>query len=114
MTDHAVEPTDFQQGEAQTLQRVLDDFDAEGYSTQFGSRAGGVIRCFTCQREMPAARADVEELRRLEGASDPDDMLAVLRVTCHHCTARGTLVLAYGPEASGEDSEVLARLPDVN
>jgi hypothetical protein len=70
------------------------------------------VRCFSCDTEFAPADAAVETLRRLEGASDPDDMLAVLPVTCPSCSVRGTLVLAYGPEASLEDSEVLAALPD--
>ena len=43
----------------------------------------------------------------------PDDMLAVVPLTCPECATRGTLVLAYGPEAAVEDSEVLAALPEV-
>ena len=43
-----------------------------------------------------------------------DDMLAVLPVHCPECATNGTLVLAYGPEAAEEDSEVLAALPDVD
>ena len=83
-----------------------------GYTGQFGARSGGVIRCFSCQHEFSPVDATVETFRRLEGASDPDDMLAVLPVTCPECATRGTLVLSYGPEASIEDSEVLQALPD--
>ena len=51
-------------------------------------------------------------LRRLEGASDPDDMLAVVGLACPHCSAQGTAVLGYGPEAAAVDAEVLERLED--
>ena len=45
----------------------------------------------------------VLELRRLEGASDPDDMLAVVAVECANCGLRGSLVLNYGPTATEDD-----------
>jgi hypothetical protein len=107
-----VDPSAYQQGEAETLRRVLAELEVEGYRGQFGAREGGVVRCFTCRHEFAAKDATVATLRRLEGASDPDDMIAVLPLTCPKCATKGTLVLAYGPEASLEDSEVLAALPD--
>lgn len=107
-----VEPSSYKQGEAQTLRGVIADFEQDGYTGQFGAWEGGRVRCFACDTEFPPAEAPVESLRRLEGASDPDDMLAVLPLSCPSCSTRGTLVLAYGPEASLEDSEVLAALPD--
>ena len=97
--------------ETQTLRAVIRELEHDGYTGQFAARAGGQVRCFSCDREFAPERTTVETLRRLEGASDPDDMLAVLPVTCPNCSTRGTLVLAYGPEASMEDSEVLAALP---
>ena len=58
----------------------------------------------------PAAEAPVLELRRLEGASDPDDMLAIAAIECPNCAHRGSLVLNYGPTATAEDSAVLLAL----
>ncbi len=113
-TDHSVNPDRYRQGEAQTLRGVLADFEREGFTGQLGARPGGVIRCFHCQHEFAPGDADTPTLRRLEGASDPADMLAVLALTCPRCHTKGTLVLAYGPEAAIEDSEVLAALPDVD
>ena len=48
----------------------------------------------------------------MEGASDPDDMLALVAMTCPQCGARGTLVLAFGPMAPEADVDVLVRLED--
>jgi hypothetical protein len=107
----ATDPSGYEQGEAETLRGVIDELEQTGSRGQFGARAGGVIRCFSCQRDFAPADATVQTLRRLEGASDPDDMIAVLPLTCPRCETEGTLVLAYGPEASLEDSEVLAALP---
>lgn len=49
-------------------------------------------------------------LGRAEGVSDPDDMLAVVAVTCPNCGTPGTVVLGYGPESSEDDAEVLLAL----
>jgi hypothetical protein len=54
----------------------------------------------------------LERLERLEGASDPDEMLAVCAVECPECQAHGTLVLTYGPETTFEDGRILPRLQD--
>jgi hypothetical protein len=114
MESNAVQPSTYQQGEAQTLRGVIGEFEQAGYTGHFGARERGVIRCFACQHEFSPKDASIETVRRLEGASDPDDMLAVVPVTCSECGTRGTLVLSYGPEASLEDSEVLAALPDAD
>jgi hypothetical protein len=54
----------------------------------------------------------VDGIHRLEGASDPDDMAAVVAITCPACQAHAVLVLQYGPAASIEDADVLEALPD--
>jgi hypothetical protein len=52
-------------------------------------------------------------LRRIEGASDPADMIAIAAVKCPNCGTKGTAVLGFGPEADEDDAEVLRRLsPD--
>src|SRR4051812_239415 len=100
MDTNRVQPAKYQQGEAQTLRGVIDEFENAGYTGHFGARERGAIRCFACQHEFSPEDATIETVRRLEGASDPDDMLAVLPVTCPECGVRRTLVLSYGPEAS--------------
>jgi hypothetical protein len=107
----APRPSQYLQGEAQTLAGVLAELEEQGYTCQFAAQPGGRIRCIECGHEFAPSTATVETVRRLEGASDPDDMLAVLPVTCPECGARGTLVLGFGPEAPIEDSEILAALP---
>ena len=47
---------------------------------------------------------------RLEGASDPADMMMVVPTTCPECGARGSLILHYGPAASAEEADVMAAL----
>jgi hypothetical protein len=98
--------------DAETLLEVLADNDRRGWSTQFVARAEAAIECQDCHNHFAAAETSVLELRRLEGASDPDDMLAVAAIECPHCSHRGSLVLNYGPTASTEDAAVLLALKD--
>ena len=53
------------------------------------------------------ARLAVGSLSRFEGASDPDDMLAVLGLVCPGCGAKGTVITHYGPTASPGEATVL-------
>jgi hypothetical protein len=108
----AEDPDDYLQGEAQSLLGLLTHMQRQGYSGNFGARPGAMIACSTCGVLVPASTIAMDELRRLEGASDPADMLAVVALQCQRCGARGTLVLGYGPESSSEDADVLAQLPE--
>lgn len=77
---------------------------------QFRADPDAEVHCFTCSRAFAASSVDASAARRLEGASDPADMLLVVAVTCPHCGASGALTLSYGPEATLEDAEVLRAL----
>ena len=90
---------------------VLDDFRAAGFITDLSATDDGVA-CGTCRSVAPACELLVHRVRRLEGASDPADMLAVVGLACPHCLAQGTAVLGYGPEAAAVDAEVLQLLED--
>jgi hypothetical protein len=99
-----------------TLLEVLAAIAGDGFTGQFMARApdpstqAGRIECASCHMEFSADAAEVSELRRLEGASDPDEMLAVVALTCPNCAANGALVLNYGPVATVEDAAVLLDL----
>ena len=95
-----------------TLQNVLNGFAADGYDGEADTVEGGSIRWSRCGHEAPAADAEVTGVRRMEGASDPADMLAVYGVTCPVCGDKAALVLTYGPEATPADGDVLLALPD--
>ena len=96
--------------DASTLTEVLSSFERDGFTGQFAAAPDGRVRCYSCREVRPADELVVEALRRLEGASDPADMLAVAATICPACHAKGTLILNYGPEATPEDSEVLVAL----
>ncbi len=93
-----------------TLGEIMGTMDAAGFSGQMAARPGGLILCFTCRQESPAADFELQAQRRTEGASDPADMLAIVGLVCPRCGARGTVVLGYGPEADPDDAEVLVHL----
>jgi len=84
----------------------------DGWAEQATPLEGGNVRCEVCGQETPADELAVDSLCRLEGASDPGDMAAVVAVTCPHCDAKDVLVLRYGPEASIADADVLLGLAD--
>ena len=93
-----------------TLTESIATLEADGFTGQMASRPDGAIQCLTCRQASPANDYTLGAMRRTEGASDPDDMLAIVGLTCPNCGTRGTAVLGYGPEADPEDAEVLVRL----
>lgn len=99
-------------GSDRTILEVLGDLEAIGFTGQFMPRSGAQVECLTCHRNSPADATVLRHLRRLEGASDPADMLAVVGLACPHCGALGTAVLGFGPEATAVDDEVLSSLED--
>lgn len=101
-------PSDFT-----TLPEVIDFYEAAGFTGGFAAQADGYIRCSQCDSVLDAALVPMHSLRRMEGASDPSEMAAVVALTCPACQTKGTLVLSYGPMASAEDADVLMRLRDL-
>ena len=93
-----------------TLDEVVGQFEAAGHAGQMAARPDARLICFGCRAESAAADVEVVGLRRMEGPSDPADMLAVAALVCPHCGARATVVLGYGPQASEDDADALAHL----
>ncbi len=93
-----------------TLGEILRTLEAAGFTAQMAARPVGQIICLACRQESAAADFDLQAMRRTEGASDPDDMLAVVGLACPNCGARGTAVLGYGPDSDPDDAEVVLRL----
>lgn len=96
----------------ESLTGVLRELAESGYGASFRPAREPVegrpaIVCGECGRSSPARDLDVAQERRLEGASDPDDMLLAVAATCPACGARGVIALAYGPEASPEDADLV-------
>lgn len=93
------------------LTSVLDSLERDGYVGQMVPLEGGDIRCVSCRQEFPAADVPADAVRRLEGVSDPADMVIVVPLTCPGCGTLGALTARYGPDAGPEDVDVVAALP---
>lgn len=90
-----------------TLVSELQDFRDRGYGADFLIEDGPAVLCRQCDHRIPASDLDLDALRRLEGASDPDDMVALMALTCPSCGTKGTAVVHYGPNATESEDELL-------
>jgi hypothetical protein len=94
-----------------TMTSVLDAYRRDGFAEDFVLEETAV-RCGACGAASPVADIEVHSLRRLEGASDPADMAAVLALRCPACQAKGVAVAKYGPEASEAEAQLLLTARD--
>lgn len=108
MPNHTTDPGQ----EGTTLTEVINAYRDAGFAGSFTVTSDAMLECNTCHQVAWPSDVAMSSLRRLEGASDPDDMLAVVALTCPHCGARGTTTLGFGPAASPQDSDVIAALRD--
>ena len=95
-----------------TLVEVLAGYRDAGFDANFEPEEGGTVFCESHGSSVGADEIEMRSLRRLEGASDPDDMVAVVALECPECGRAGTLVLGFGPNASAADQDVMSRLRD--
>jgi hypothetical protein len=116
--------SDFAAGAA-SLTEVLNTAVAEGFRVEFdierpGAADGpaadvsgetGRLRCSACGHASNAADFTRLWTRRLEGASDPSDMLHVCGLRCPNCSSLGVLISPYGANADPAHVEILRRLP---
>ena len=109
---HRTEPDGHPPSDETTLTDVVEGYRANGFGGDFFAEPGGTVRCGTCGSVLQAAQLEMQSLRRLEGASDPADMQAVVATSYRVCGADGTLVVGFGPAASATDADVFAVLAD--
>lgn len=95
-----------------SVTEVLADLAARGFTADFHVQAPSSLRCGACGHVVDAADAEVVELYRFEGESDPGDESVVVALRCKPCGTGGTLVAAYGMAADGAEADVLAALVD--
>ncbi|MDW3212394.1 MAG: hypothetical protein R8G01_00230 [Ilumatobacteraceae bacterium] len=93
-----------------TLLEVLAEAADDGFSQQIVVTDDGDLRCTKCDTTVAPADFDVVGFRRLEGASDPSDMLIVVWGTCDGCGEGGVATVGYGPNAGPADGAVLDAL----
>lgn len=99
-------------GGESTIIEVLEGYAKGGFDSSFIVTDESALECVECGTVTPAAQFSMSSLRRLEGASDPADMVAVVAITCPVCASRGTVILGFGPSATHQDSDVLKELRD--
>jgi hypothetical protein len=95
-----------------TLAEALKKFEDDGFTGQLAATDDARVVCYTCHKETDPHDVVLDALIRTEGASDPDDMVAIAAVVCPHCGTKGTLVLHFGALAPVEHDEVLSALED--
>ena len=100
----AVNPGDDPTGDEATLTAILEGYAQGGFDSSFGVTDASEVECHTCEVVSPASSVAMNSLRRMEGASDPDDMVAVVALTCPACGGRDQRgdATAPGNSAHGE------------
>jgi hypothetical protein len=104
--------TNFPPSDETTLTDVLEGYAQGGFTSSFVVTDDSELECLECGTVSSPGEVSMSSLRRLEGASDPADMVAVVALTCPSCDSKGTVVLGYGPMATVQDSDVLKSLRD--
>ena len=93
---------------------VLQLAEACGFAAEFevaGDASGHEdLWCPHCEVESSASSFERAWSLRLEGASDPADMLHVSALTCPNCGTGGVFVTPFGPIASQRQACVLRAL----
>jgi hypothetical protein len=101
-------PSDFT-----TVVEELNALVDAGYDGNFTVTDEGLIRCPECRTESDPTSYAMRAIRRLEGASDPADMQAILALSCPVCGRKGAAVLHFGPDATAGEAAVLLAIEDL-
>lgn len=107
------QPTQSTQPTDTSLLEVLAYYAEAGFDGDAFASDDGLVLCGSCGSKVSPDHVSVHSIRRLEGASDPSDMLGVLAVICPVCGKHSTCVLKYGPEVSPEEAAVWRRTEDL-
>ena len=97
-----------------TITEAVSTLEERGYTGQFCVVEGppGLV-CGQCNHRVSPDQAEVVELFRFEGESDPADEAVCAGLRCTNCGQLGTLTAAYGMSADPAEADVLAMLADV-
>lgn len=91
---------------------ALREFEGRGYIGQFVVRPGALVECTRCGTQHKPENVPLESMRRIEGASDPADMVFIGALSCPRCGQHGTAIVQYGPQADADHAAVLRELDD--
>ena len=100
---------------ASELGDVIERMAGHGYGADFMSALDGdsaELHCPVCDATHPASAFTRAWTARLEGASDPDDMLHVSALRCPECGTGGVFVSPFGVNVGEADEAVLLALPE--
>jgi hypothetical protein len=100
---------DIYPNEPDTMTAALDRFARRGYRANFRASEGNIV-CEECPEGHLPETLVVEDFRRFEGVSDPDDMSAVFALRCREHGIKGTFACAYGPSAGEEGGDMMQKL----
>ena len=92
-----------------TLQAVLAAYAAEGFADSYDIDDDGRLTHRPSGEAEELDDLEVVQFRRLEGASDPADMMLVVAVRSRQGGRQGVVITPYGPNASAGEADVLAR-----
>jgi len=102
---------------AVTLHDLLEAARSDGFdadinvdSTPAGDADHPLLHCSRCDGRRNAAEFERRWSRRLEGSSDPADLLHVSGLVCPNCHGCGVLVLPFGPAADADQADALRAL----
>lgn len=97
---------------ASSLDEVLVAARRQGATTDMSPTGAGSIRCGGCGSISRPDEVGREWVHRLEGSSDPDELLSASAIRCPRCDRVGVLVLPFGPLADEVEADIARRLPD--
>ncbi len=95
----------------ESLPVVLQEMNEKGYKNSFYIHNSSLF-CEKCKKSHDPKEAEVIEVHRFEGESNPDDESIVFGIQCKICNSKGTLVSAFGPSMSQGEAEVTRLLSD--
>jgi hypothetical protein len=92
------------------LTHVLKQYEDSGFSIEYRIAPGPKVARYEPPTEASPEDFVLHSLRRLEGASEPDEMMAVAAISRADGSDKGVLVLPFGPNMSEDDAELLRSL----
>jgi hypothetical protein len=103
-------PAPHEPGAMETIREAMERLESAGYRDSFRAERGG-LWALAAHRFFAPETLVVEEVRRFEGASDPDDMAVLFALRSDDGEVRGTFTTEYGAKlADPEAAEVMRKL----
>lgn len=95
--------------EIETLSEALDRLAARGFVEDFFVR-DGLLTCAGCTDSFDPSEAEIVEIVRFEGVTDPDDEAVVFAITFGASGPLGTYTVPFGASMPPDDAAVVYKL----